>query len=89
MKHELLALALAVSAVGLVGCTSVGVSIGLPLPGMGGVSVGVGSDGRVGGGVVVGTGGVSVGVGGTTRLPRPDDKAPPPADGAASAPPSK
>jgi hypothetical protein len=73
-----------VATLSLVGCTSVGVSIGLPIPG-GGVSVGVGSDGRVSGGVVVGTGGVSVGVGGTARLPRPDD-APRPADSAASAP---
>lgn len=61
-----------VAVVLVAGCSSVGLSVGLPIPG-GGVSVGVGSDGRVSGGVVVGTGGVSVGVGGTTRLPRKEE----------------
>jgi hypothetical protein len=52
----------------LAGCSSVHIGIGLPIPGIG--SIGVGSDGRVSGGVNVGTGAVSVGVGGTTQLPR-------------------
>jgi hypothetical protein len=67
----------------LAGCTSVGLSVGIPIPG-GGVSVGVGSDGRVSGGVSVGTGGVSVGIGGTARLPRRDEATSAP-DAAASA----
>ncbi len=61
---------LAATAV-LAACTSVGVGISVPLGGLGGVSVGVDSSGRVSGGVTVGAGGVSVGVGGTTQLPPP------------------
>jgi hypothetical protein len=62
-------LALLVAATALVACSSVGIGIGIPIPGVGGVSVGVDSSGRVGGGVAVGTGGVSVGVGGSGQLP--------------------
>lgn len=60
---------MALAACGLVGCTSIGVGLSIPIGGIGGVSIGVGSDGRVSGGASVGTGGVSVGVGGTARLP--------------------
>lgn len=79
----------------LLGCTSVGVGISLPIGGIGGVSIGVGSDGRVSGGVSVGSGGVSVGVGGTAQLPPPKDppvrsrsaaSAPAPAASAAESP---
>lgn len=63
---------LALAACGLVGCTSIGVGLSIPIGGIGGVSIGMGSDGRVSGGVSVGTGGVSVGVGGTAQLPPPD-----------------
>jgi hypothetical protein len=69
------------------GCTSMGVSIGLPIPG-GSISVGGTSDGRVSGGVVVGSGGVSVGVGGSGRIPKKDEPTPPadPPQSPASAP---
>ena len=67
----------------LVGCTSAGLGINIPIGGIGSIGVGVGSDGRVSGGVSVGRGGVSVGVGGTVDLPR---SAPEPAETAASAP---
>ena len=66
-----------------VGCTSIGLGLSIPIGGIGSIGVGVGSDGRVNGGVAVGRGGVSVGVGGTAELPRP---APEPAEPAASAP---
>lgn len=56
----------------LAGCTSVGVGIALPIPGVGSVGVSVDSSGRVGGGVSVGTGGVHVGIGGTAQLPPPE-----------------
>lgn len=59
-------------AAGLAGCTSVGVGIALPIPGVGSVGVSVDSSGRVGGGVSVGTGGVHVGIGGTAQLPPPE-----------------
>ena len=65
------------------GCTSIGLGLSIPIGGLGSIGVGVGSDGRVSGGVAVGRGGVSVGVGGTADLPRP---APEPAETAASAP---
>jgi hypothetical protein len=57
------------------GCSSVSIGIGLPIGGIGNVGVSVGSDGRVSGGVAVGTGGVSVGVGGAATLPAPDPAA--------------
>ncbi len=63
----------------LAGCANFSIGIGLPIGGIGGVGVSVGSDGQVGGVVGVGTGNVSVGVGGSTQLP-------PRADPAASAP---
>lgn len=66
MKNRLAAV---FSLAALAGCTSVGIGLTLPIGGLGGVSIGVGSDGRVSGGVSVGTGGVSVGVGGTAQLP--------------------
>ncbi len=66
----------------LAGCTSIGLGLSIPIGGIGSIGVGVGSDGRVSGGVAVGRGGVSVGVGGTADLPRP---APEPAEAAASA----
>jgi hypothetical protein len=64
----------------LAGCTGISFGIGLPIGGIGGVGVSVGSDGRVSGSVGVGTGGVSVGVGGSTQLPKSSEPA-------ASAPP--
>ncbi len=73
-----LLLALAAS---LAACSSVGLGISVPIGGIGSIGVGVGSDGRVNGGVSVGRGGVSVGVGGTAELPRPS-----PPEPAASAP---
>ncbi len=69
----------------LAGCTGINVGIGLPIGGLGSVGVSVGSDGRIGGGVSVGSGGVTVGVGGTAQLPRPADPVTSPAP-AASAP---
>ncbi len=54
----------------LAGCTGVQIGLGLPIGYIGGVGVTLGSDGRVGGSVGVGSGGVSVGVGGSTQLPR-------------------
>jgi hypothetical protein len=71
----------------LAACSSVGVGIGIPIPGVGAVSVGVDSGGRVGGSVPVGTGGVSVGVGGTAQLPprTRDGAAAPAPEGASSA----
>jgi hypothetical protein len=75
---------LLLTSAGLSACTSIGLGISIPIGGIGSIGVGVGSDGRVNGGVSVGRGGVSVGVGGTANLPQP---APPtPADPAASAP---
>ena len=59
----------------LVGCSSVGIGLSLPIGGLGGISIGVGSDGRVSGGVSVGSGGVSVGVGGTAQMLPPQDPA--------------
>lgn len=77
------ALLLAALSLGsLTGCTSIGLGISIPIGGIGSIGVGVGSDGRVNGGVAVGRGGVSVGVGGTADLPRP---APEQAEPAASA----
>jgi hypothetical protein len=61
----------AAALVVLAGCSSVGFGISVPIGGIGSVGVTIGSDGRVGGNVSVGTGGVSVGVGGTADLPRP------------------
>ncbi len=62
----------------LAGCTSVGIGLSLPIGGLGGISIGMGSDGRVSGGVSVGSGGVNVGVGGTAQMLPPQD---PPARG--------
>ncbi len=59
----------------LAGCTSVGIGLSLPIGGLGGISIGVGSDGRVSGGVSVGSGAVSVGVGGTAQMLPPQDPA--------------
>lgn len=73
MKRHALAAVLTTGL--LVGCTSIGVGLSIPIGGIGGVSVGVGSDGRVSGGVSVGRGGVSVGVGGTAQLPPPEQPA--------------
>ncbi|MDO9073478.1 MAG: hypothetical protein Q7U73_09440 [Rubrivivax sp.] len=70
--------ALAAAIATLAGCANFSIGLGLPIGGLGGVGVSVGSDGRVGGGVAVGRGPVSVGVGGSTQLP--------PAKTAASAP---
>ena len=63
---------LAVSA--LAGCANFSIGLGLPVGGLGSVGVSVGSDGRVGGSVSVGSGPVSVGVGGSTQLPRSPEK---------------
>ena len=68
------ATALAAGAV-LVGCAGINIGIGLPIGGLGSVGVSVGSDGRIGGGISVGSGGVMVGVGGTAQMPRPADAA--------------
>lgn len=65
----------------LAACSSVGIGIQLPLPGLGSIAIGGTSDGRVSGGVTVGTGNVRVGVGGSGQLP-----AAAPAASAASAP---
>ncbi|MBA4178812.1 MAG: hypothetical protein C0505_19990 [Leptothrix sp. (in: Bacteria)] len=62
----------------LAGCANFSIGIGLPIGGIGGVGVSVGSDGRVDGSVAVGTGPVTVGAGVSTQLP--------PAEPAASAP---
>jgi hypothetical protein len=70
----------------LAGCSSIHIGIGLPIPGIGSVGVGVGSDGRVSGGVTVGTGAVSVGVGGSTQLPRSAEAPASAASGAAAKP---
>jgi hypothetical protein len=67
---------LAASAAVLAACTSVGVGISVPIPGVGSVQVGGDSSGRVGGGVNVGVGGVSVGVGGSGQVPRRKDGTP-------------
>ncbi|MEY3294067.1 MAG: hypothetical protein RLZZ451_115, partial [Pseudomonadota bacterium] len=56
---------LAPLALWLAGCAGVGVGVGIsvPLPGVGSVGVSGSSDGRVSGGVSVGTGNVRVDVG--------------------------
>lgn len=54
----------------LAGCTGIQIGLGLPIGHIGGVGVTLGSDGRVGGSVGVGSGGVSAGVGGSAQLPR-------------------
>jgi hypothetical protein len=85
------------ACVALAGCSTVGVGVSLPIPGMGGVGVSVDSSGRIGGGVTVGGRAGSVTIGGSGRLPdgKKDDKkgdnkkapsAADPADPAASAP---
>ncbi len=76
----------AAAVVGLSACSSVGVGISLPIPGVGSIGVGGSSDGRVSGGVSVGTGPVRVGVGGSGRLPERPASAPEAAASAASAP---
>ena len=65
--HKVLFLVVLVGA--LSGCSGMRIGIGLPIGGFGGVGVSVGSDGRVGGNVTVGSGGVVVGAGGTAQLP--------------------
>lgn len=85
--NRLRALPLLVMCASLAACTSIGLGISVPIGGIGSIGVGVGSDGRVSGGVSVGRGGVSVGVGGTAEVPRPaPSPAPAPAEPAASAP---
>jgi hypothetical protein len=79
-RHLLLPAALAVAGL-LAACGTVGVGISLPIPGIGSIGVGGTSDGRVSGGVSVGTGNARVDVGASGRLP-----APAPAASAASAP---
>ncbi len=76
------------AAVALGACSSIGIGISLPIGGIGSVGVSVGSDGRVGGNVSVGTGGVSVGVGGTAELPRHKTEAKAEAPAAAPATPA-
>ena len=66
--------ALLMSVWALAGCANFSIGLGLPIGGLGSVGVAVGSDGRVGGGVSVGSGPVSVGVGGSTQLPRRPEK---------------
>ena len=68
MKHHKV-LFLVVLVAALSGCSGMRIGIGLPIGGFGGVGVSVGSDGRVGGNVTVGSGGVVVGAGGTAQLP--------------------
>lgn len=68
----------------LAACSSVGVGISLPIPGIGSIGIGGTSDGRVSGGVSVGSGPVRVGVGASGRLPAADAAA-----SAASAPAKK
>ena len=68
MKHHKV-LFLVVLVAALSGCSGMSIGIGLPIGGFGGVGVSVGSDGRVGGNVTVGSGGVVVGAGGTAQLP--------------------
>lgn len=65
----------------LAACSSVGIGISLPIPGVGSIGVGGTSDGRVSGGVSVGSGPLRVGVGASGRLPAADAAA-----SAASAP---
>jgi len=64
------------AALALAGCSTVGVGLSLPIPGVGGVGVSVDSSGRVGGGVTVGGPGGSITIGGSGRLPegRKDEK---------------
>ncbi len=81
MKRHHLLVALLASAGLLAACSSVGVGISLPIPGIGSIGVGGTSDGRVSGGVTVGSGAVRVGVGASGRLPAADAAA-----SAASAP---
>lgn len=63
----------------LAGCSGISsgisIGIGLPIGGLGGVGVSVGSDGRVSGNVGVGTGHGSVRVGGSAQLPRTSEQA--------------
>ena len=70
MKHHKVFF-VAVLVAALSGCSGISIGIGLPIGGLGSVGVSVGSDGRVGGNVTVGSGGVVVGVGGTAQLPPP------------------
>jgi hypothetical protein len=70
-RYPCQALAVVALAMGLSACANVSVGIGIPIPGVGSISVGGSSDGRVSGGVQVGTGGVQVGVGASGRLPSP------------------
>lgn len=84
MKTRLRPLFLLVVAGLLAACTSIGIGIQLPIPGVGSIGVGGTSDGRVSGGITVGTGNVRVGVGGSGRLPA-DAPAKPPAAAASAA----
>ena len=70
MKRRVVGSVVTAAAALLAACSTIHLGIGVPIGGVGGVQVGVGSDGRVSGGVVVGRGGVSVGVGGSGELPR-------------------
>ncbi len=84
MKRLHLLTASLASAGFLAACANVGVGISLPIPGVGSIGVGGTSDGRVSGGVTVGSGPVRVGVGASGRLPAADAAA-----SAASAPAKK
>jgi hypothetical protein len=87
MKRLPLWLFLAPLALWLAGCASAGFGISVPLPGVGSVGVSGSSDGRVSGGVSVGTGNVRVDVGASGHLPRTEAAKPAePAASAASAP---
>lgn len=87
MKRLPALIALLAAAGVLAACANVGVGISLPLPGIGSIGVGGTSDGRVSGGVSVGSGPVRVGVGASGRLPSADAAAS--AATAASAPAKK
>lgn len=54
----------------LTACSNISVGVGLPIGRIGGMGVSVGSDGRVGATVGVGTGGATVGASGTTQIPK-------------------
>lgn len=66
-------------------CGTVGVGVTIPIGGMGGITIGGDSSGRVGGAVGVGGRSGGVTVGGSTELPRSSDA---PASSASAAAPS-
>jgi hypothetical protein len=82
-----LRLPLIAAVAALAGCSSVSIGVGLPIGHIGGISVGVSSDGRVHGGAQVGSGAVNVGVSGSGRLDsgKPRPQAPAEAASAAAA----